>query len=223
MQRNKDDVYFFTIIDFLIQVIFFGVFVFVAYQSTLKSTEGRAKEEERKMLTASGVSSLTEITDFFSRMGPIAELKGIADYFSPVDRARSVQEVKDALRQAGSTTKLKEMVAAQARKEGQGMPPCLSLVQNGRPVVQSVATVISTDTTIEFTENTPALQRLLGESDLEYASVRLLSFEAFRRAFSRVSRNRPDCRYTLDVLERTRFVDARDAISSAFYLRIRRK
>jgi hypothetical protein len=220
MKRNKDDVYFFTIIDFLIQVIFFGVFVFVAYQTSLKAKEGQSKVETNTVLSAAGVSSLTEITDFFSTMGPISDFKGIAEFFSPSEKAKSLQDLKEALRQAGSTASLKDMVEKQVRKEGQGLPPCLSDVQGGRTVVRSLASLVSYDTHIEFKETTPDLQVLLNRIDLEYSAIRVLPFEAFRKAFSRVIKHQPDCRYTVNVLERTRFVDGRDAISTAFYLRL---
>ncbi len=64
---RRDDVFFFVLIDFLVQAIFFGLFIFVVYQADIKKKQAQSRDA----VDAAGVSDLTELTDELSRLAPL--------------------------------------------------------------------------------------------------------------------------------------------------------
>lgn len=82
--NKTDDVFFFTLIDFLIQVVFFGLLLFVAYQSSNKEQQTIAEKNNHDISTIfkiSGTSNLTELTDYLTKLAPIKHLIGNATFF----------------------------------------------------------------------------------------------------------------------------------------------
>ncbi|AKU11320.1 hypothetical protein AzCIB_1418 [Azoarcus sp. CIB] len=224
--KRADDVFFFTLIDFLVQVFFFGMLIYVVAQANQREAEeqrGVEKQQVEELKKAAGVSNLTELTDLLTRLAPITELKGFADFMAKwggIEKATSAQK---AVADAGGVEKVQERLEKLRKlEEGSGKPPCLYDVVDGKKVVTKVATVVATDSTIRFTENTPQLAQVLHILGHNFDSVRELSLADFRKAFSPITALKPDCRYTVTFNEATRYVDARDAVSSAFVPAIRK-
>src|SRR5687768_4691818 len=81
--RRSDDVFFFTLIDFLLQVFFFGLLLFVVGQALQKNRESDYQREQRaiqELKKTTGVSNITELTDALSKMAPLKELRGTSDF-----------------------------------------------------------------------------------------------------------------------------------------------
>src|SRR4051794_2255230 len=123
--RRTDDVFFFTLIDFLVQVLFFGLLLFVVAKVKEQAAEMKlAKEsaEVEKIKKATGISDLTELTDTLTRLAPITELKGTADFIRSVGGIEKVKEGLDRLHKYD---------------EGSGKPPCLFIVTDGKRTARS--------------------------------------------------------------------------------------
>jgi hypothetical protein len=238
--KRTDDVFFFTLIDFLVQVFFFGLLLYVVGQAALKHKQQEAAktledaDKHAAIAQASGFSNLTQLLDHLTKLAPVTEWKGVADFFSDaggfekvkaavdvVNKAGGPEQVSTAtglVADAGGPERVKEAVEL-LRKAGLGKPSCNNA--NGRP--KPAATVVATDSTIRFEGNTPELAEALKLLGLEFAAVQELPLADFRKTFAPLNAKRPDCRYTLRFLESTRFVDARDAARFTFYLHIGRK
>lgn len=222
--KRSDDVFFFTLIDFLLQVFFFGLLLYVVGKSINVEAEHERAEREKQveqLKRVAGVSNLTELTDLLTKLAPIRDLQGTADFIA---RAGGTEKVKDKVAlvdNAGGKENL-ELKLEKLRKleEGTGRPPCLYDEVNGKKIVRSLAVVVANDTHIAFQQTNPELEKVLSMLGLEFAAVRELSLAEFRKTFSTLVAKKPECRYTLAFREHTRFVDARDAARFAFYLSI---
>lgn len=221
--QRSDSVFLLTLVDFLVQIIFFGLFIFIAYQA-LRQREMRDYDptDAAKAVEAAGVSNLTELIDELSKLAPV-RLKGFnATLGSEADRAE-IEKAAQAIRDAGGAEGLAgAMDRLKKLERGSGLPPCLEETVDGsrKPMVLAVA--VGTGGSISFEAPTPQLTRLLKEVGLSYGSVQNLGLREFPRVFQRILQKYPNCRYTIVFRETTRMVDARDAAGQVFYLKLRR-
>ena len=222
--KRSDDVFFFTLIDFLLQVVFFGLVLFTIGQSLHDDTEKKQQSETAKVdkaLQAAGVSNLTELTDELTSLAPLKTLRGMADFVNRNGGIEKLNASSEAVNKAGGADALRiQLDKLKKFEEGTGKPPCLYDLVDGRRNVKTLATVIATDTMISFETKTPELEKMLQLVGRSYEAVKNLPLIDFRNAFSELVQKQPDCRYTLRFIEKTRLVDARDAARFSFYLSI---
>jgi hypothetical protein len=227
--KRSDDVFFFTLIDFLLQVFFFGLVLYVlSHAIQMKADKTRRDSEKsrkddiaavKRLEVMTGVSNLTELTDLLTNLGPINELKGTADFISRAGGAEKVKAAVKTVEAMGGATAVNEKLAKLRKfEEGAGKPPCLFSQLTDKKVPRPLATVVANDTTISFEGSNPDLEATLALLGRAYPSVRELSLNDFRKAFAPLLSKKPDCRYTLRFRENTKFVFARDAAQSSFYL-----
>lgn len=238
--KKNNDVFFFVLVDFLLQAFFFGLLLYVAAQAMQADKEKDAKKTEeelrqqQKQVERAGFSSLTQLLDYLTKLAPVTELKGVADFFSEAGGYAKVKEAVEAVGKAGGVDKVAQAVALikdaggpekvregaeLLRKAGLGKPSCNN--DNGRP--KAAATVVATDASIRFEGNTPELEQALARLGVRFEDVKELDLAQFRRTFAPLESKQPDCRYTLRFIEMTNYVAARDAARFTFYLNIIRK
>lgn len=222
--KRSDDVFFFTLIDFLLQVFFFGLVLYVFSQMAQKQAEDSRKQENAeidKLKVAAGISNLTEITDMLTNLAPLKELKGTADF---INRAGGLDKVATAVqtidKAGGAGAVERQLEKLRKLEEGSGRPPCLFSMSGDKKVVRPLATVVATDSLISFVGTNADLEEALRVIGRNYDSVRQLPFSQFRNVFSELVSKKPECRYTLRFKEETSLVYARDAARFAFYLNI---
>jgi hypothetical protein len=227
MSRTTDEVFFFTLIDFLVQALFFGLVLYVSNQARMQSGASsvlRRAEQDKHLLYAAGVSNITELTDQLTRLGPISNLAKMARV---VDSAGGIQSVRVASRvvaSAGGAEKVMGRLAKlQQFEEGSGKPPCVYDVKEGRKVARPVGTVIASDSSIEFVSTTRDFDDLLRPLGQLSESARVMSLRAFAALFAGPVAAHPTCRYSLRFIEKTTFVYARDAARPYFNLAIERR
>ena len=205
--RRSNDVFLLTLVDFLVQVIFFAVFIFVVYQTLIKDPNAKDYDSAQvtKAIQLAGVSDLNELTDELTKLAPV-NLKGF-----------------NAKLGDGGAAKLDRKLERLAKLErGQGKPACIYETVDGERKPKMLATAIGSASSITFVENTPQLQTLLSSLGLTFENVRSLSLPAFRRAFAGAIHKQPECRYTIVLRETTNLVNARDAAQQIFYVAVRR-
>jgi hypothetical protein len=236
MKRNND-VYFITLIDLLIQIVFLGLLLYVVAKAGESEKEAQHKSDSEsvaRLLKATGVSNLTELTDELSKLAPIQELKGTADFIARAGGVNAAGELLKTAQQSGGAAKLEaarvlvdraggiDKAAAIIKKfeEGSGKPPCLFTAEKANKSPKVLATISADDTDISFEGTNAELENVLALLGKSYGAVQKLSFQAFASTFSALPRLKPECRYTLRLIERTELVHARDAARFAFYLNI---
>ncbi|GIZ51111.1 hypothetical protein [Noviherbaspirillum aridicola] len=244
--KRSNDVYFITLIDLLVQIIFLGLLLYVLAKAVQERDDKRRADEKEAtaaLLKASGVSSITELTDELTKLAPLKELKGTADFISRAGGAAEVKKAAELVAQAGGvenlSTKLAEAQAATSvvsaaggiekvaaivkkHEEGSGKPPCLYTESGTKKVARPVAIVLADDSSITFQGLTSDLASVLGLLGKQYDAVERLSFAEFSATFSPLLRLKPECRYTLRFIEKTDLVHAREAARATFNLSIRR-
>ena len=177
--RRSDDVFFFTLIDFLLQVFFFGLLLFVVGQH-LKGDEERNREtevqERDRLLKAAGVSSITELTDWLTKMAPLDRLRGTSDFIARNGGQKAVEAAVAAASAAGGIekiTKLQSQVDAMsdriAKLEGWGKVSCIpNITVNGVVRPKSIATVVVTDDVVTLQNPTSEMLALLSSHGLKF-------------------------------------------------------
>jgi hypothetical protein len=222
--RRTDDVFFFVLIDFLVQAFFFGFLLYAisqAGQAEQKRMRESEEQELERLKEATGISNLTQLTDDLSKLGPIEELKGTADFIEKMGGVEEVKKMHQILENAGGVDSLVgQLEKLRKLEEGFGKPPCDYTVVAGRKVARPIATVVADDRSIKFQSSTPELERMLEVLGTNFESVRDLQHLAFRKMFAPLSNQFPDCRHTLEFREVTRYVDARDAARFIFILQV---
>jgi hypothetical protein len=192
--RDRDEVFFFTLVDLFIQVMFFGLLLFVMHQAI-----------KRKELP-DGISNITELTDSLIALTSAANhgnaLRDSVEMLGGIAFLRNLSDSTEAL-----TKRVKIQY---------GLPPC-------RGLERFVGTAVVNDEQIEFTEITPALDSLirqvLGRTS---ASVRLLKPDEFQVAFKPLTVAYPNCRYFVRVRRQNRLEAPILALHSAFRTELRK-
>lgn len=219
--QRSDSVFLLTLVDFLVQIIFFGLFIFVVYQAILQ----REKREYdpvavKHAIEAAGVSDLTELVDELTKLAPV-RLKGFNDTLGTQADKAQVRQAAAAIREAGGAAGVTEAMRRLAKLErGSGLPACLLEPSGGKAA--TLATATGTDSRIVFDAPTPQFISLLEEVGLDFGSVKSLGLREFTRTFQRILTKHPNCRYTIVLHETTRMVGARDAVGQVFYMKLRR-
>lgn len=223
--KRDDSVFFFTLVDFLLTALFFG-FVLLAVgraQAREDAEEQRtSKAAVDSIRKATGISDLTELTDRLTRLGPLSKAQEARQIVAQAGGPEAARRSLSTVSAAGGSDSVAARLERLQQREGAGKPHCLyQETARGKEAIV-LATVVGTDSTLAFERETPHLQAVLTRMGRTFDDVRLLRLEEFRRIFAQLVRLEPSCLYTIDFIERTRFVDARDAARGLFYMRIRR-
>ena len=221
--RRSDNVFFFTLIDFLVQVAFFGLMLHVVQKAAEAELVKISKNEASaidKLKKATGVSNLTELTDELSNLGPINNLKGTADFIAKAGGLAEIEKIQTAMNAAGGVDKINESLDRLRKYEGSGKPHCLPDKRDGKQIARPLATVIASDTNITFQESTAELTDVLKKLGRPFDAVKELSHADFKTTFAPVVQMFASCRHTLRFIETTNFVHARDSARFIFNLSI---
>lgn len=225
--RRSDDVFFFTLIDFLLQVFFFGLLLFVAGRA-LENEKDHSREARDKqvdaMVKATGVSSIAELSDLLTKLVPLDKLRGTADFIARNGGEKEVEDALKAVQAAGGVEKVSELKSENAvlmervaKLEGWGKVSCLpNVMVNGKLQPKTIATAVVADDSITLQDPTPDMLDLLRTHGLEFDSVNHLSLSAFRTTFASVVARQPECRYFLKVRRETRFYEPMRAVWTVF-------
>ena len=218
--NENDDVFFLTLVDFLAQVLFFGLFVFVVYQAS--DTQKREKVESdkaeiAKAVEAAGVSNITELTDELTKLSP-TQLKSFNDMIASAGGVKAVQALIAKAKREGGATAAVAHLEEFAKLKGADKPSCLVGVDGE---TRMLGTILATNEALEFTASTPELEVLLKRLGRRFEDVQRLPPGRFAAVFGPVLKLEPTCRYFVVFHERTGLVAPRRAVGQVFYLRLR--
>lgn len=239
---RTDNVFLLTLIDFLLQIIFFGVFMYALYIAT--SADPQAREQAlRRLLTHFGISDIAILTDDLTRLIPPEAIKKGSDLFKlpkdkrqleelrklvekngdlseierKLDDAKRLGELNSFVHQNGELPRIKEKLEKLRKiEEGSGKPPCLADELNGKRIPRALGRVVASEEIISFDALTPDLKGVLDILGYSYSDVKVLSLDEFEKKFSPLRTKRPDCRYSMRFAETTRYVEPRDAVNRTF-------
>ena len=205
--KRSDDVFFFTLIDFLIQVFFFGLLLFVVNQAAIAKKEPQRGQEAQMLddlMKKAGVSNITELQDYLSKLAPLKSLQGTADFinrFGGIEKAKEAMAIVD---EAGGVEQVK--VKVKKYDEAYGLPPCLKDEVNGKMVPRVVAVLRVEDTAIEILRITPDFIKLLVDAGVSPAGPSRMGLEEFKSRFAPLRARFPSCAHFVEVKEATQFI-----------------
>jgi hypothetical protein len=204
-----------TLVDFLFQIIFFGFFAFavsVAADSGDWKSAAVAFEEKFKGQSATDVAAviatmppnITELktaladapqVDRLQKHFGASDLTKLTDELTRMAPANELRSTNKLIQKAGGAEKANEAIDKYL-KSGIGKPACL-LAENSKSRAKPLATI-------------------LGYED----DVQSLSLVQFRQIFSRLGSLYPECMHTFDLVEKTRYVEPRDAATAGWNVRV---
>lgn len=214
--NREDNVFLLTLIDFLLQIIFFGVFVYALYMSTHIPDEAR-NNAIAKLLAHFGVSNIVVLTDELTKMAPADTLRNAVKDMQKIGGKEKLNALIALAEKSGGISEIETRLEKLRRlEEGAGKPPCVFDVKDGKKIARPIARVVATEERITFETNTADLIEVLGMLGLKFEEVRSLSLAEFEVKFGALRSRRQDCRYSLTFVETTRFVEPRDVVMKTF-------
>lgn len=219
--RRGDSVFFFTLVDFLLTSLFFGLVVFViaASNSDQKALKAKAAAAD-SIRKAAGVSDLTVLTDYLTRLGPLRTAQEASQLVRDAGGVAAAKKAIAVVSEAGGSDTVAARLARLQQREGAGKPHCLLDQKHGGKNALAIARVVGTDATLSFVNETPELDQVMAMIGVTFAQVHEMPLAKFRHTFVKLIQVQPKCRYTIEFYEHTRYVDARDAVRGLFYMRI---
>lgn len=215
--KQSDDVFFFTLIDFLVQVFFFGLLLFVVNQAVSAKKEVQRQQEAQSLnsvMKAAGVSSITELQDYLTKLAPLHTLQGTADFINRLGGTEKVKEAMALVTASGGVEQVKLKV--KKYDEAYGLPPCLKDEVNGRTVPRTLAVLRVEDSAIEILRASPDLNRLLVEAGLNALDSTRMSLDEFRSRFAPLKARSPSCAHFVEVKVATQFINPMRAVWANF-------
>jgi hypothetical protein len=213
--KTSNDVFFFTLVDFLAQVLFLGLVLFAIHTAAQRRKDAEiphGKEQLRKLLDAAGVSNLGEVTDLVTRMAPIQQQAGSADFIRQAGGIEKLRREHELVFSVGGIELLKRNLEKLKKyDDAYGMRPCM-IAENGKP--QPVATLELHDDFVEFRELTPELRRLLRKLKLSYAEIQHLELADFRTQFQKLSIAYPGCWQYVSIVQATQLIEPAESVQA---------
>ena len=163
------------------------------------------------------------MSDFISSAGGVDKAKAAIKVVTDAGGAENASVAVRVVAEAGGPESLQgRLEKLRKLEEGSGKPPCLfDLQSDGKRVARSLAKVNVTDAQISFLGSTQDFEAVLKMIGASYHDVENLSLVDFRKRFSALVVQKPECRYQLDVQVSTKLLAPMDAVWSAFATRRR--
>jgi len=214
--RRSDDVFYLTLIDFLVQVFFFGLLLYAVARLAddgAKAKGSSLEDEVAKLKAASGVSNIVELTDEMSRLTPAKDFKGSVGVIVAVGGVAEIQRVFKLLRSNGGLEKMLGDL-----EKAYGSPPCEYLpdVSGGKRLPLAIATIIVRDDELVVESSRDEFSKLVSDLGLVASQVQRLTVSEFRSKFARATQISPHCRHFVNLRVETKFLDPMDAVGSCF-------
>lgn len=235
--KRGDNVFLLTLVDFLLQIIFVGLFAYALVTAINTQRDATALDiakrlshldeaQLRKLLEA-----LAKTPDIGRALSDERDLKellikhGISDFVElddtlsrmvPASQVAEVKQIQDIIHAAGGVDAAKKAVSYYVN--GVGKPHCLYAADNRRAV--PLATLTAYDDHITIDGATADFKKVLTEIGEDPAQVADMSLPAFTKAFSKLANRYPNCMHSVRFRENTDLVHARNAISATRSLRL---
>jgi hypothetical protein len=217
---RDDNVFLFTLIDFLVQVLFFGLafYTVIAYTTAKPQTTNTDKIDHDKVHT---VTEWTWASSIPELAGTLGGLRKPQDNFSQWAEFISSHDLKDVtldfdlVKRMGGRDRLEK--AARAL----GKPSCLA-GDAEKNTATAVADLLLTDSEIAIQSSSPTFLDIAKQLGVGASVGSRYTLSQFRAAFQGVNTSHPDCRYFVNIQEKTELIAPRNAVNSAFLVIVRK-
>jgi hypothetical protein len=214
--KRSEDVFFFTLIDFLVQCLFFGLLLYVVVQAGQRQSEAARKDEAaktpvQKVEEWTGFSRIAELSDFLTTLVPPNDFKGWAEFISSVKDPEKAKAALAFVEAAGGVEAAKRAVFA-----GYGHPPCKWVKVGDRTRSVPIGVMTLRDRSIEYELTDDEFWDLVRRNDIVSERVGELSFSAFKATFGVLKTLQPDCRYFAHYAVRSELLAPIDTVNHVF-------
>jgi hypothetical protein len=204
--RKSDNIFFYVLIDFLLQLCFFALLIFCAVisrKSTAKQTKIEINKQEYlayiatdKVIKGSGISNLSELTDELTRLVPLKEQN---KKLAPLIDAVGVDKLAEIASRPGGVEEIKKMINVRP-----GKPDC-----KPSPAVEFIA--LEDAQTIQLSKSTNEFNTLMTQANIGLANIKHASLPTVVAALSKLEQPQ-ECNYVLKLLEKSYDTRPRDAL-----------
>lgn len=213
--NRSDSIVYLTLVDFLIQLLFFGMFLFVAFYPSRSQDEPTLKPEFKKF----GVPILEGFGELINAEN-VPIFHKLAAY---INNKKDLIDLVDAIKQAGSISKLLEInnivegaggIESARKRLGVGQPACIK----GKT---SLMTVVAHDEFIEIKNITDTGKVVFAELGLRVNEGNQYSFDQFSIYFKLMNQQKIDgqsCVHFVRYERLTKFEAPRLAVDKIFLI-----
>lgn len=242
--KDQGSVFLLTLVDFLFQIIFFGLFFAASYAAIQVKQDGPAASEITRLLRHYSAEQIQRILNALQGLKEPAKAKenedqtaaifkqyGVSNFVElndklsrmvPVEQVAAMKnelgklnEYKQIIDTAGGTSNVAK--AVEVYRRGVGKPHCLSS-DNGKTAVP-LGTLIAYDDRIELEQSSSELEQLFSKINVRIDEVRTLKLDEFVKMYSGLKADYPNCMHSFRFRERTELVHARNALSRTGFIR----
>lgn len=235
--QRSDSVFLLTLVDFLLQIIFVGLFTYAVITATNmkrqapisaveKALNGWDDEQIQKLLATlneapdvgKALKDQRAVEEFLGKQG-VSNLVELSDKLSrmvSVDQVADIKQLQKMASDAGGLENAQKVISMYLH--GVGKPHCL--YASDKKNALALATVTAFDNEIVFDAPTAQLAHVLEQLGEEYGTISSLSLNEFSRKFSKVAALNTKCTHSLRFREKTQYVRARNAVSATKSFRL---
>lgn len=242
--KDQSSVFLLTLVDFLFQIIFFGLFFAASYAAIQAKQDGPAASEITRLLRHYSAEQIQRILSTLQGLREPAKAKenedqtaaifkqyGVSNFVELNDKLSRMVPAEQVLAMKSELSKLNEYKkivdtaggpsnvaeAVEVYRRGVGKPHCLSS-DNGKTSIP-LGTLIAYDDRVELEKSSPQLEQLLLKINVRIDEVRVLKLEEFVKMYSQLKANYPNCMHSFLFRERTELIHARNALSRTGFIR----
>jgi hypothetical protein len=219
--KRSEEVFFFTLIDFLLQIVFLALLLYVLSEATApqdrvtdQGTTTVDKSILQKALGQAGVSNLSQLTDLLSRLRPDGKL---GEAIEKIEKYGGLSTATQAAKMASDAGGIEEL-AKKVKKyeEAYGLPPCHKDESGNRIRPLSMANLEIFDDQIKITRIHEYLGNELRQAGFIVNDGESLSISRFREVFQAIRRGNQNCIHFVDVTVSTAFYRPVQAVFDYF-------
>lgn len=233
---RSDNVFLLTLVDFLLQVIFVGLFAYAvvtainikrdaAVMPIANQLIGMSEAQLHKLIkTVATTKDIDRALEDQRDLNTLLSKQGVSNFVElddklsrmvSVDQLTDVKQVQAVIKAAGGVETAK--TAINHYLNGVGKPHCLYAEdkKNALPL----ATITAYDDHMVIEKTTPELNKVLAEIGEPQDQITDLKLPDFIRVFSKLASHYPNCLHSVRFRERTDLVYARNALSATRSLR----
>lgn len=219
--KRDESVFFFTLIDFLVQVLFFGLafYTVVSYASAKSNRGDSVKIDRADVRVVTNWTWSNSIPELANDLRPLRRPKDDFEKWAEFISSHDYEDVTlafDFVKEHGGIGRLKNAVRAL------GKPSCLPQDVAANEAT-AIARLVLTDNQILIESASPTFTKLSQSLGVRAGAGDAIGLASFRSSFQKLISLHPECRYFVSIREDTDLGEPKRAVEAGFLTMTRKR